>query len=126
MDSGLAASRQSGMTALMSRKVLSCAPRLRPHQPVKHFDKTVDVGLVVVDVRTDPQPAKPRREVDILGGEPPDQSIPHAAPKAETQNVRRPHPRVGDLQTTAAAKSAAAKSVAAKSAAAKSAAAKPV
>src|SRR5712671_3978896 len=39
----------------------------RRHQSMKRFDEPIDVSLVIVDVRADAHPTKPRRHVDILG-----------------------------------------------------------
>ena len=69
---------------------------------MKHFDEPIDVSLVIVDVRADAHPTKPRCHVDILGRQALNQSFRHSIAEAETQNVGRPDPRLGDIRRPAA------------------------
>src|SRR5579863_1330698 len=58
-------------------------------QSAEGLDKAVDVVLGIVDMRADPHPAEPRRDINALGREFPDQALGHAAAEAEAENVRR-------------------------------------
>lgn len=49
----------------------------------EYFDETIDVRLVVIDMRADAQAAETRRNENILGGKPRDELWWHSARKAQ-------------------------------------------
>src|ERR1043165_9612716 len=55
---------------------------------LERADQTIHIGLVIVDMRRNPHPAKARRDVDLLARELRHQSSRHAAGKTEAQHMR--------------------------------------